>query len=48
MAEIKKLAVRKDDMVIINSGDDKGKKGKVLETIEIEEEQEPIRQLSAV
>ena len=31
MAEIKKLAVRKDDMVIINSGDDKGKKGKVLE-----------------
>lgn len=31
MAEIKKLAVHKDDMVIINSGDDKGKKGKVLE-----------------
>ena len=31
MAEMKKLAVRKDDMVIINSGDDKGKKGKVLE-----------------
>lgn len=31
MAEIKKLAVRRDDMVIVNSGDDKGKKGKVLE-----------------
>lgn len=31
MAENKKLAVRKDDIVIINSGDDKGKKGKVLE-----------------
>lgn len=31
MAEIKKLAVRKDDTVIVNSGDDKGKKGKVLE-----------------
>ncbi len=27
----KKLAVRKDDIVVINSGDDKGKKGKVLE-----------------
>ena len=31
MANINKLAVRRDDMVIINSGDDKGKKGKVLE-----------------
>lgn len=31
MAEIKKLGVRRDDIVIINSGDDKGKKGKVLE-----------------
>lgn len=31
MAEIKKLALRKDDTVVINSGDDKGKKGKVLE-----------------
>ena len=31
MAEKKKLAVRRDDVVIINSGDDKGKKGKVLE-----------------
>ena len=28
----KKLAIRKDDTVVINSGDDKGKKGKVLET----------------
>ena len=27
----KKLAIRKDDTVVINSGDDKGKKGKVLE-----------------
>ena len=27
----KKLAVRKGDTVVINSGDDKGKKGKVLE-----------------
>ena len=31
MAEIKKLAVRKGDTVIVGSGDDKGKKGKVLE-----------------
>ena len=31
MANINKLAVRRDDMVIINCGDDKGKKGKVLE-----------------
>ena len=31
MANVNKLAVRRDDMVIINSGDDKGKKGKVLE-----------------
>ncbi len=31
MAEKKKLAVRRDDVVVINSGDDKGKKGKVLE-----------------
>ena len=31
MANINKLAVRRDDMVVINSGDDKGKKGKVLE-----------------
>ena len=27
----KKLAVRKGDTVVVNSGDDKGKKGKVLE-----------------
>ena len=27
----KKLALRKGDTVIVNSGDDKGKKGKVLE-----------------
>ena len=27
----KKLALRKGDTVVINSGDDKGKKGKVLE-----------------
>ena len=31
MAELKKLGVRRDDIVIINSGDEKGKKGKVLE-----------------
>ena len=31
MAERKTLGVRRDDIVIINSGDDKGKKGKVLE-----------------
>ena len=31
MAEMKKLAVRKGDTVIVGSGDDKGKKGKVLE-----------------
>ena len=31
MAENKKLGVRRDDIVVINSGDDKGKKGKVLE-----------------
>jgi large subunit ribosomal protein L24 len=31
MAERKKLALRKDDTVIVISGDEKGKKGKVLE-----------------
>ena len=33
----KKLALRKGDTVVINSGDDKGKKGKVLEISRSEE-----------
>ena len=33
----KKLALRKGDTVVINSGDDKGKKGKVLEVSRSEE-----------
>jgi len=33
MAEILKLHVRKGDMVVVLSGKDKGKKGKVIEAL---------------